>query len=340
LFPEVERFRYEFGDQVVTWRKAGVKPIRIRAARLTGRQASVVPAPGPNVREMWRESGRDRLFGDLERIELLSIFTGRKAVMRTSLVPERWSRVRNFLDQFGLAWACQDQMQRYLFDRGKGRWSNLLDNNSKPNCRGHRALFVYIAREKQNAEHLRSLEGGDDAEFGAVLGYPECCINGFKRMFPVALRHQGDLIPVIADQTAASQPWPFLLNIVTRYFGKALLSFYPCSFTCSAAHAMAQAAFDELLWVSEEDARAMRRLLAAAVLYTEYQGIYLFPEATWKDGKLRYGEVLMTTRNRIGVRLLEGERLVVGDTGHIEIVGRAKPIGSIGGANVRLLAFS
>jgi hypothetical protein len=342
LFPEVDRLRVQTQSGVHTLRRTTARS-RVRRSTALSLPASRSRRPpasrGTRSSAVWLDSGTEGVFADLERIELLMVVSGHKAVMRTSVRPERWPRLRAFLDRHGLAWASQANTARYLLDRGKGGWSNLLDDTSGKRP-GRQELFVYVAREQRLADQLLALEGSDDDAFGALLGYPQCCRLAFKRMFPVALRHQGDLIPVVADQTPGPQPWSFLLNIVGRYFGTALLSFYPCSFSCTVARGLASTAFAEIAQVAPNDASAIRSLLSAPCLYTEYQGIYAFPDATWDDGFLRYYDVLMTTRNRIGAALREGSHLNVAHDGRLEISNRGRSVGTIGGANVRLMVFA
>jgi hypothetical protein len=343
LFPEVERFRIQTANVVhIQSRTSQTKPRVIKSPTSPSPEQAYVRScsdNGKRSKEIWETSKSELSLADLDRIELMMIVAGEKPAMRTSTTPERWPALQAFLARHNLAWACQNRTARYVIDRGKGGWSNLLDDSSGKRP-GRHELFVYIARERGQAAKVLSLEGSDDTAFGAVLGYPECCLLAFKRMFQISLQHQGDLIPVLADQTPGPEPWSFLLNIATRYFGTALLSFYPCSFTCRSARSIALRVFKEIQRVSPRDASAMQRLLAAPILYTEYQGIYAFPDSSWENGGLQYRQVLMTTHNRVGRMLLRGDRINLYDEDRIEIARHGRAIGKIGGTNVRLLRFA
>jgi hypothetical protein len=145
---------------------------------------------------------------------------------------------------------------------------------------------------------------------------------------------------LIADQTLPHPVWPLELNIAVRYFDCGLVSFYPCTYNCSAALKIAKAAFAEVLAADPGHARAMRRLLSAPVLYTEYQGIYAFPDAQDCDGGIVYTTVKKTTSNRVGRLLEQGSRLQHNIRGGITVMRGSVPIGSIGGRNLRLLQFA
>jgi hypothetical protein len=313
---------------------ASVAPAR----RIRPQRCFLSPHPTGALARLWHDSGKNGGLGFLERVELLAVAAGVKQALRTSVPRPRWPAVRAMLAGHGLDFTCGDRLGEYHTDRGKGGWSNLLVEG-RASARARREVFIYVARDAATAQSLSALEGGSDEAFGAALGYPDCCRIAFSRMFPSAMRHQGDLMPLIADQTAQASPWPWRLNVAARYFERALVSFYPCSFACAAAHEIAEATFGVLASVDVRQARALRRFLAAPILYTEYRGIYAFSGARWDGERLRYRAVRMTTRNRLGALLARGDAVELSNETASVFRGR-EVLSEFAATNLRLLRYA
>jgi hypothetical protein len=293
---------------------------------------------GQSLTTIWRESEQVGIFSGTDRIDLLMVATGHKDAMRANVNSQTWPQVRDFVGRHNLAIAWREKCVLNVLDHGKGGWSNLLADHDHPSGR-KREMLVYIARENRHAQNALAADENDDAAFGALLGYPECCRAAFERMFPVSLQHQGDLVPLVADQTPMPQPWPFFLNIAARYFNKSLISFYPCSFGCEAALSIARQAYALLKHVSPEGAADFTEQLSSSILYTEYRGIYLFPGSRWTGSDLHYKNVQMTARNLLGKQLLRGDRLKPMAPAYIEIAAGDRLLGKVCGTNIRLLVF-
>ncbi|MFX8308790.1 hypothetical protein ABTL21_19245, partial [Acinetobacter baumannii] len=83
-------------------------------------------------------------------------------------------------------------------DRGKGRFSNRL----QPGAAGGQR-FTYVARSSAAAEAARDCEeSGDSDGFGTLLGIPPCCREAYRAFLPRARHSQGDLLPLVCDNTA------------------------------------------------------------------------------------------------------------------------------------------
>jgi hypothetical protein len=125
-----------------------------------------------------------------------------------------------------------------------------------------------------------------DDFLGRLLGYPECCVKAFAERWPVAAReHQGDLAPMILDSVG---PHDWRLNLLGRYFGVELLPHFPCSLACEASRRQAEGQVQMLGLVEPERAAELRAALAAPYLFTETEGVFAFPGATWADEALSY----------------------------------------------------
>jgi hypothetical protein len=240
----------------------------------------------------------------------------------------------------GLSWNICTSQKHFRKDRGKGGWTNLYNDRAFTGRRVPQYL-IYIAQSQTAAEEALLLEARDDESFGELLGYPECCRNAFTRNFPTSLDKQGDLVPIVADQTTSSAPWPFLLNIAPRYFEECLVSFYPCSYTCPNALEIAVEAYTLINYYLPDYGRRLRKIFCSAVLYTEYRGVYLFPWSRLDGEFVSYDprELMMTTSNRIGALLKMGNRILFSAPDHIAVMKNVATLGVLKGENVRFMVF-
>src|SRR5262249_36047209 len=129
---------------------------------------------------------------------------------------------------------------------------------------------------------------GDDEGFGFLLGIPHCCIEAYKRFQPIAKLKQNDFVPLVLGNTEGSVPYSFWNNYVAQYYGRSLLSFFPCSFNCPAAESIARKTYSILQQCSPQWADSFLAIQRANILYTEYLGLHLFPSTHYRDGWLDY----------------------------------------------------
>src|ERR1051326_2771690 len=143
--------------------------------------------------------------------------------------------------------------EKYLHrkDIGKGGWSNSLERVVPADYDG--GLFnVYVGTEEYLAAlGLRTEEQNCEDEFGLLLGIPYCCRQAYMQNHHLARLKQNDLIPFVLDNTVGPPPFNFWNNYIAQYFGRALLSFFPCSFNCTLAAYLAQTSFSILRQCSE-----------------------------------------------------------------------------------------
>ena len=213
------------------------------------------------------------------------------------------------------------QQFAYRPDEGKSGYANYsVPEPAVPGSGAWRGLLVSPDVHHVLLGWLSLLFRWDDL-LGRLLGYPECCTEAFQRRWPVAAeRHQGDLVPMILDGVG---PYDWRLNLLGRYFGVELLPHFPCSLTCEASRRSAARQLDMLARIEPERVGELKASLAAPYLFTESQGVFAFPGASYADGVLRYepaqvratvaaGPVLEALAGAGEVRS-EGEAVTVGD---------------------------
>lgn len=295
----------------------------------------------PKVRNAVKAAYEARIVNRLELIELLCVLTGRKKVMRTTVRPAAFKAIAGFLNSHRIAFEKNDSRMHYRKDRGKGGWSNLYDPQVNEPA-GVKEFLMYIGLSKQIVNRAAKLEKKDDESFGELLSYPDCCRAAFSRNLPFAVRQQGDLVPIVADQTPSPAPWSYLLNIGGRYFERALISFYPCSFDCREARKIANETLRLVRKYLPEYETELVDSLKSPILYTEYFGVYMFFNAKIKGNIIEYSpeSLRMTTANRIGADLKHSRQLVIHDMHHITIQRGTKIIRTLKGDNVRALIYA
>ncbi|HEV7398239.1 MAG TPA: hypothetical protein VGN86_17130 [Pyrinomonadaceae bacterium] len=205
--------------------------------------------------------------------------------------------------------------EKYIHRRdiGKGGWSNSLEGTVPTD---HEAgLFnVYIATDKYLADlGLKTEEDNYEDEFGLLLGIPECCRNAYLEGHELARLKQNDLVPIVLDNTIGPPPYNFWNNYVAQYFGRALLSFFPCSFNCAFAADLARMSFSVLQQCSRSWADRFISSQKTNILYTEYLGVHEFPGSCYMDGWMKYDRRLITSteNTQISQYLMSGNKLKV-----------------------------
>ncbi len=329
------------------------KPLHCdNTATLEDRNPAVVKVPDedrrPNAssasivsaRALVSEVRAANILNGLELVELALVATGVKSSMRTTIAQRGARKIGAMLSAHGLSYRLNCEQHRYSVDRGKGGWSNLykpaLDGDAYSNER-----MLYIATTARQAAQSAAAEHDSDQRFGEALSYPACCRASFERNLPRAIRHQGDLTPLIADQTLESGPWPFLLNTAARYFHYQIVSYYPCSYVCVEAVRQAREYFQVICDVMPEWGREVATVMASPALYTEYRGVYIFVGARVTDNCITYSgdSVRMTTYNSLGRDISASDALAARGPGEVALYRGGKFFKVLRDTNIRLMPF-
>lgn len=351
LFPQIKRVRMpdehyisckDIMSHIVDRQKIGYKSTTVKTGA-PGKKAVRAWRKHPRlpkVRVAIRDAYESQIINRLELVELLCVLTGRKTAMRTTATPTNFKALADFLKRHEIAFehnVCQIGIKR---DRGKGGWSNLYDPRANGST-GAKEFMIYVGLSDEIVKQAAGLEKMDDESFGEILTYPECCRAAFSRNLPYATGKQGDLVPLVVDQTFSRAPWNHLLNIGSRYFERSLISFYPCAFDCRAAEKYAAETLRLITEYLPEFENELIESLKAPILYTEYSGVYMFYKAKVSDGIINYspGHLRMTTENRIGADLKSSRQLVIDDTHHVTITEGKRIVRVLKGDNIRALLY-
>lgn len=296
--------------------------------------------PLRRVKKFIREGYESGIFNEIEIIELLLLVTGCKKAMRTSVERNRFAEAVKFFTEKGVHWKSVKDSVQQIKDKGKGGWSNLFHPTRK--CKKNKECYtIYIGLTDGAVQNSYMCED-DNNSFGEIMSYPECCRVAYERNLLISSKKQGDLVPIVAEQTIERPPWSFLLNAGARYFEKALISFSPCSYTCVNAKQFALEAFGQVKKYLPAYASVLRKYLSSSVLYTEYLGVYLFLDSRIDGSTLHYepSKIQMTTFNNIGRTLLQGNILRVSDYDEVQIRKGNDVLKTLKGDNVKMLFFN
>lgn len=261
-------------------------------------------------------------------------------ISRTSLNKERIALLQVVAERHGFQIITSEKQWILRPDRGKGGWANRIERLAQPGEAGG-VCNVYIASETTLAETGRMLdEAGEDDLFGALLGIPACCREAFERFKPLAAEKQYDFVPYVLQSTSGAMPYDWRLNYLTQYFGRTLLSFFPCSFRCSAAAEVADKTLSMLAHCDAAWARKFVDLQQTNVLYTENSGLHLFRARLW-NGQIAYEprELQATEATELTDLLRQGDRLEVSGKNAVQVYRGSTKIGELAGEDVCMCAF-
>jgi hypothetical protein len=197
-------------------------------------------------------------------------------------------------------------------------------------------LFTYVARTLALAKSAAECdEVGDSEGFGKLLGIPACCRVAYRKFEPIARRSQGDLIPQVWKETSFDVPFDCWLNVAARYFGKSLISFFPCSFHCSDARSEAMMAYQLIRECSPALAATLLESHLTNVVYTEYQGVHVIRAPLIENAVLyKQQDVKSTSGTRVAQMIRSGDRLVIESRQKIVCYMGARKVGTVQGRQV------
>jgi hypothetical protein len=271
--------------------------------------------------------------------EILLAAAGVK-ISRTCLSDAKLDFLHGIADQHSFHLLASRERYIHRRDRGKGGVSNHIERVAGPK-EDHGLRNVYIASDASLAEAGKLLEeAGDDQLFGVLLGIPLCCCEAYARFQPIAAAKQNDLIPLLLEHTPGAMPYDPWLNYMANYFGRALLSFFPCSFQCPAASTVARSTFEMLAACDGAWAHSFLKLQQTNVLYTEYQGLHIFRRPL-VDGLIHYGpdDVDSTEPTDVAALIRHGDRLKVHGKHRVDIYRVVERIGVLEGEDVSMCGF-
>jgi hypothetical protein len=280
------------------------------------------------------------LFDD-NLVREISLAAADVKISRTCLSETRLDQLRAIAGRYGFQIVSSEEQWILYPDQGKGGWANRGGRLAEPGEIGG-VYNVYIASDTTLAETGRMLdEAGEDDLFGALLGIPACCREAFERCKSLAAEKQNDFVPYVLENTRGAMPYDWRLNYPAQYFGRSLLSFFPCSFRCTAAAAVADKTLNMLRSCDAAWAKGFAELQQTNILYTEKSGLHLF-RARLCDGKIAYapGDLQSSEATELADLLQRGDRLEISGKHSVQVYRGSTKIGDLTGEDVSMCVFS
>ena len=129
---------------------------------------------------------------------------------------------------------------------------------------------LYLARDPALARRAATLQADDPSrhadELGALLGYPRCCVRAFAAQAGRGDNSLNRYLAAARTDAADPAPWPWQLNELHLR----LIAFYPCSYRCPAARAVADATVAAIARVHPTAPAALAAALTTTVLYLDH----------------------------------------------------------------------
>lgn len=147
-------------------------------------------------------------------------------------------------------------------------------------------------------------------------------------------------MPYVLENTCGTIPYDWRLNYPAQYFGCSLLSFFPCSFRCPAAAAVADRTLSMMTHCDAAWARTFVDLQQTNVLYTENNGLHLF-RAPLCNGLIAYapGDLQSSEATELADLLQQGDRLQVSGKHAVQVYRGSTKLGELAGEDACVCAF-
>ena len=221
---------------------------------------------------------------------------------------------------------------RYLLrqDVGKGGWCSGIDGEVPPeDDRGYWKLYVGVSSEIVCRTRDSESDGGEH-DLSASLSIPDCCARFYEENNRVAKKEQDDFVMLTFRHTEGALPFSYWNNYV------------PGSFSCEKSVVTAQAIYKFLQLVAPELAKQTLYFHRQSILYTEYQGVYLFEGARFERNSLHYDPQRIRTTipsSELLDQLLLGDRLNLNGKTSLSVEAGSKILTSLGGEHVAPCIF-
>lgn len=273
--------------------------------------------------------------------EILLAAEGLK-VTRTLVAEKDVAEFVQEMTAIGLYAVLYDRKYVCQADAGKGGWISRHGFELALEANPDGFLMVYLA-DNPNAA-LRAMEAEHahaDQDFGSLLGIPACCSTFYTASIEAAEQEQNDFILPVLENTGSDWPYLYETNIAVQYFDDGLLSFYPCSFKCSAAANFTMDIHRILAQHNRSWADGLLKAQHDAILYTEYEGIYRFPGARYESGFLYYdpSRIESTLNGVLWNLLLQGDRWRLVDSHQVVLLHGSIVLGEFRSRLAGMLIF-
>jgi hypothetical protein len=267
-----------------------------------------------------------RACGSLTKaLDIFYVITGNKPVSR--ILYEDNLEILQILKQHNLEWVFSDyKILKHVDTTRNYSDKGLMIKNDDPRS-GIRIL--YISRDKTLAGKAKDFElKQDHVALGNLLGYPDCCCRFFAQTSRENSLGTNDMT-LHTFRKSKNQKFFWQNNNCIRGFDIALISHFPCSFSCQKSKKLADENLKLIERYDPDIVNYFSHALKGPIIYSEGIGVYSFKSFRFANGILEYQPEqiiassnntffqLLKSRNRLRVlgenELLIGEKRVSDD---------------------------
>ena len=203
-------------------------------------------------------------------------------VSRIFLQDDELHIIKSYVHEYGGFLSESEFRVNHLKDVGKGEWSNTW-SETLPYNSGSGSVGIYIGSDSVKVNEAKEADIESDSNaLGELLRIPTCCRNMYEKSVKKANQKQGDFTPFVAKNSTHSLPNSEWSNHLSQYFGKSLLSHFPCRFGCESTIRLAKDVYNAIAQADQAWADELYREHKCNILYTEYCGIFLFTRSSTK----------------------------------------------------------
>jgi hypothetical protein len=271
--------------------------------------------------------------------ELLEAVLGLKC-SRVSVTSAGLERLDALARELGFGIAVADSKRISAFHPGKGNWSDQASRYVPLDDPAEGLFAVYLASTPDDARTARETEKhmGDDA-FGELLLIPRCCRRFYLERRPQALAAGDDYLWETLGESSQRGVEPAGANILAQYFGRCLLSHFPCSLSCAASRKASALRREIIAQVSQEFSAYLAEAHSWPILVIRGKGMIAYPGATVANGTLmpRRGAAREAV-GEIPAEFMQPELLFVDEEGYV-VAEHNRHLQRIPGADARLVAI-
>lgn len=270
--------------------------------------------------------------------EVLEAILGLKC-SRVNVWQAGLERLRVLAHEFDFGFAVSEWKMIPTLDAGKGDWSDgVLQYVSLDDPRGLYSVYLGATKEDAITALRAETEIGDDA-FGQLLGIPPCCRRFYSECRVRASSAGNDYLWETLGDVQGVREHPAGANVVGQYFGRCLLSYFPCSLHCCPSRTAAATKREVLFRVAPQLTDYLVEGHFWSALILRGRGVAVYPNAT-----VRLAEVYPKKDAESPVvgdvpeEFTSADRLFIDDAGCVVAQRDNCAVGRLPGSITRLVA--
>ncbi|MFC1768339.1 hypothetical protein ACFLZX_01120 [Nanoarchaeota archaeon] len=244
---------------------------------------------------------------NIKALEILALLNDIKPAGRILVKENEIRGVVDFLEKKGLI-CLKSNFKMLKTDSGpySDKGEKVKSDDSR---KGY--FILYLGREKEIVEKLKSLEGENKHyELGLTLGYPECCCKFFSDKFN---ENETDLT-YRTLRNSEGKVFDFHINNAMRHFDIALIFHFPCSYQCEKSIEIAKQNLKLLQGNGGELFRVFSGMLKGGIIYTS-SNVILLRNAKILEKKLYYEGLMALKNNAMYQQLKNSKYILVKESG-------------------------